>query len=249
MKHLVLCVVACAGVSGVASAADLPSRNPPAPLPALAPAFTWTGFYVGGHVGALIQDGRLSLGSGVGGETADVAINPGLNAADVKGGFLFGYNYQWGAAVLGLEGDMGFGGETRSSASSAKPNVPVTVWSAANGFTQKTNGHIRGRVGFAWGPALFYAAGGFAATSAVMDVTGYCPPAIYPAPGASHSLQGYSVGGGVEYAVTSNFLLRAEYLYDDYGQQTYNVGRPDWWQSRSVSLQTHTVRSALSYKF
>ena len=42
--------LATACIASIASAADLPVK---APVPAPAPVYSWTGFYIGGHVGAL----------------------------------------------------------------------------------------------------------------------------------------------------------------------------------------------------
>ena len=52
MKRTLLCAAALLSMSSLSFAADLPSRAlAPAPV-YLAPAFTWTGFYIGGNIGA-----------------------------------------------------------------------------------------------------------------------------------------------------------------------------------------------------
>jgi len=52
MKRTLLCAAALISMTSLGHAADLPSRAlAPAPI-YVAPAFTWTGFYVGGNVGA-----------------------------------------------------------------------------------------------------------------------------------------------------------------------------------------------------
>ena len=52
MKRTLLCAAALLSMSSLSYAADLPSRAlAPAPI-YVAPAFTWTGFYIGGNVGA-----------------------------------------------------------------------------------------------------------------------------------------------------------------------------------------------------
>ena len=53
-NRLVLLAATAAAAFGVSSAfaADLPVRSePPAPFVPAVPIFTWTGFYVGGHMG------------------------------------------------------------------------------------------------------------------------------------------------------------------------------------------------------
>src|SRR6201999_3405809 len=90
MKKILLAAL-MAGVATSAFAADLPTRKaPPAPAPIyVAPAFTWTGFYLG-----------VNGGYGVG--------NDGKSFGNVDGGMVggtAGYNYQLGQIVLGVEGD------------------------------------------------------------------------------------------------------------------------------------------------
>src|SRR5262249_60071547 len=48
MNKVLLAGIALALGTGVASAADMPVKAPPAPLP---PPFSWTGCYIGGNVG------------------------------------------------------------------------------------------------------------------------------------------------------------------------------------------------------
>ena len=251
MRRLILTSAACVALSCAASAADLPMKAIAA-APAPAPAFTWTGFYVGAHAGAMIPHGSLAFvgpgGIGPDGpEESDVATNPGLNKTALKAGVLAGYNYQMGSVVLGLEADLGWG-EHNQIVNSRKPHTELNVWRGENEFTQKMNAHIRGRVGYVWGSTLLFAAGGVAMTNGDLKLRGYCEDAPYFFNGAvKHNLQGYTLGAGVEHALTSNISLRAEYLFDDFGKKAYNAGT--YWQDRSVSLQTHTIRAALSYKF
>ena len=72
-------------VAGAADAADL-SAGPP-PLPAL-PLWTWTGGYVGAHIGTLWGDTKFadSLGPSLFG---DSVATPGF-----LGGFQTGYNWR-----------------------------------------------------------------------------------------------------------------------------------------------------------
>ncbi len=99
-----------------ASAADLVPRKAPPPVVVPPPVYNWTGFYVGGHVGAGFareawQDRGLCLSEGFCpsnfGDTSDVGSH---NAIGVLGGFTVGYNWQapgnhW---VWGIEGEWSF---------------------------------------------------------------------------------------------------------------------------------------------
>src|ERR1700691_3463279 len=93
-------LLASAGVvlSTAALAADLPTRKEaPPPVPYVAP-FTWTGFYIGGYAGG-------SFGS------VDYSSQFFSGGTVTSGGFdiggLAGFNYQFGATVVGVEAEFG----------------------------------------------------------------------------------------------------------------------------------------------
>ncbi len=95
-------------------------------------------------------------------------------------------------------------------------------------------GSIRGRIGYAWDRVLLYATGGVAfggfkstvygtfAGNVIADTESGLAP-IGPISGynsASTTRVGWTVGGGLEYAVTNNWSVRAEYRYTDFGHAT-----------------------------
>src|SRR5215475_5472476 len=97
--------IALISAIGAASAADMPTKGPvvaPAPLPVA----SWTGFYIGGNIGA----GRLNTTfnflteAGVCGDGGGSSCS--TNASGVIGGVQAGYNWQTSAnTVFGVEGD------------------------------------------------------------------------------------------------------------------------------------------------
>ena len=82
-------------------------------------------------------------------------------------------------------------------------------------------GSARGRLGIAVDRALFYATGG-AAFAEFKDT--YIGAAGAGLATPSHTRVGYTVGGGVEYAITTQWSLRAEYRYSDFGSFGDPVG-------------------------
>jgi len=120
MKRTLLCAAALISMSTLGYAADLPSRAVAAAPVYLAPAFTWTGFYVGGNVGAAWGGRDNCPGretaykshsdrsfSGV--YTLDSDYLPNCNGGDrvgVIGGVQAGYNWAFGGWLFGLEGDI-----------------------------------------------------------------------------------------------------------------------------------------------
>ena len=98
MKRVFLASVALMALTGAAAAADLPPA--PAPYykaPYAAPYYNWTGFYLG-----------VNGGGGFGTSTWDSAGSFNLTGA-LAGGTI-GYNYQYGRAVIGAEGDIDWSG-------------------------------------------------------------------------------------------------------------------------------------------
>ena len=54
---------------------------------------------------------------------------------------------------------------------------------------------------------------------------------------------GWAVGGGVEYAFTNNWTVKAEYLYMDLGDDYYSsIGD-------NSGLTANVVRAGINYKF
>src|SRR5262245_22724154 len=99
---LAIGLAALAAVPGFA--ADLPVKAPVV-APIVAPVTTWTGFYIGGHVGygwgrAGITHSPLFPTIGGGGAFAvdlaavQTASSPSLNPQGFTGGVHVGYNYQ-----------------------------------------------------------------------------------------------------------------------------------------------------------
>lgn len=170
-------------------AADLPSSRVP-DAPTSLPIFSWTGLYVGGQ-----------LGYGFGNDTATpTGIAPnGIKPSGVLGGGHIGYAYQTGGNfVVGLEGSI-----DGSSASSSSP-----AFLGSYSVKSPIQGSIRGRAGFAVDRALFYATGGVAfATFNDSYATG---------DSSSANRAGFTVGGGVEYAISDRWSVRGEYRFSNF---------------------------------
>ena len=113
MRRITLSLLATAAVfgltAGAATAADLP-RKAPAPVVAPPPPpYNWTGFYVGGFLGAGWV--RNDVDSAI--RLSDDFFFPSngrsfSNGVGPLGGVTVGYNWQWPATpiVLGIEGDF-----------------------------------------------------------------------------------------------------------------------------------------------
>ena len=74
---------------------------------------------------------------------------------------------------------------------------------------------VTGRLGYAAGPALFYAKGGWAFLDTNFTVDGCCIAAGLCRGRFSNNngLDGWTVGGGIEYMWSPSWSVKAEYLY------------------------------------
>lgn len=138
----------------------------------------------------------------------------------IAGGYA-GLNFQSGSLVFGLEGDFAAAGLDESS----------------GGMSIETDmiGNVRGRIGYAFDRVLAYGAGGVAFANVKADDGSVSD---------ENWQSGFTVGAGVEAAMTDNLLARVEYLYSDFGEETYNLST-----DTDIELKTHTVRAGLAYKF
>lgn len=228
--------MASAGVivlAGSAFAADLapPPYVPPAPI------FSWTGFYYGAQVGYGWGKNNFNVNDSFGDFNRFSYTTNG-----VIGGLHVGYNMQWNQLVLGLEGDID------ATSQSKQFNGPFPFGSSLvgggllaaplGGNFNYTVHHvleasIRGRVGYAWDRVLVYATGGVALGDFNTGISGTFPAGVvvggpnagpFNAFGGSTNFStdrvGWTVGGGLEYALTNNWSLRAEYRYTDFGHYT-----------------------------
>ena len=259
-----------------AQAADLPTRKE-APAPVFVPPpFTWTGFYVGlnaggiwpsGSRGATLFDPGSDFGAGV--LTADFPGGLGSQSAGFLGGGQAGYNWQTGAFVLGVETD--FDGSTLSKSFNnvgtpfAGAGVPALLagdFLSVNGKTSLSwLGTTRARVGFVVTPdnrLMIYGTGGvaYAGGSSNFSVFDSTTGALWSGSPSSTRV-GWTLGGGVEYALTNNWTIRGEYLYADLGKSNFTtVGNaaaatffPGVYASGHVSYNASIFRAAVNYKF
>jgi outer membrane immunogenic protein len=218
-------------LSGSAMAADL-SRPAPAPAPVyskapMIPAFSWTGFYIGGDGGYGYATSSGTSVSGLG--TIPYSFNV---HGPIAGGFVGG-NYQMGQFVFGAEADWQWADLTGNSGAVTGLTVATTV---------KSYGSARGRLGFAVDHWLFFGTGGWAWGTWSSTYT----PIGFISSDSSHT--GWTAGAGLEYAFTNNFLGRVEYRYTNLGTISYadpvtassDVGN---------KMVINDIRAGLAFKF
>ena len=232
MKTVLTSAIALVAMAVTASAADMPARGPAvAPAPYVAPVFTWTGFYVGVNAGAAWH-GRDNCPAAYGYDGTIVGslrtdFIPACTSDDTSftGGVQAGFNWQMGAAVFGLEGDVNWVGNDSRHGFNTYSFKPV---STAYNYTLDGNPQsnllagIRGRLGWSFDRALLYMTGGAAFRNSgsndviyAYDKSSGVLLATYGG-NTDRSNIGWSLGGGLEWAFTNNVSLRVEYLHSQF---------------------------------
>jgi outer membrane immunogenic protein len=201
-----------------ALAADL--YVPPATAPVAAPhvsAHDWTGLYVGAFAGY--------------GWSTHVYSAPGLGSLSAdgngfEGGVRAGYDYDLGGAVLGLYGDVAASGLGTS----------VTVGPGTLTSTVDRIGTVQAKLGAPISDnLLIYAHGGYAYGHASQNVS--AGGGVLASLDQSHN--GWTIGAGLEVALTDNVSLTGEYSYYDFGSATIASGG-------GFTLDEHITANALT---
>lgn len=252
LKKSLISVAALLAAGGAALAADLPMRKEAPVYVAPVPVFTWTGAYFGVNAGgAFTKNGARLRGNDA---ATQAAINAGLvpgsltkNKSGFIGGVQAGYNWQTGAWVMGVEGDVNYIG-AKSNANFVNPLGDVV--SARSEL--RWLGTARLRAGYAFDRFLVYGTGGLAIGD-VKRSAGYWSAGVPLYYGSkSDTRVGWTLGAGVEYAITNNLSVKGEYLYYNLGKTTVAVD-PVGFAGSSYGARFkndgHIVRAGLNWKF
>lgn len=234
---------------------------------AFAQQLDWTGVYVGGHLGYGVGEssGGISLTWPHAGAAEKNELTNGwpkdLNPRGSSFGFQGGYNFQASSNfVLGAEFDY-------SKLDMASSNNRRIVFAASGIATDIRNKldldnmlSLRAKAGYVYGQTLFYVTAGWAWSKieASSELFGeYSLSGNYSKEGRlSKTLDGYTVGLGLEHRFTQNLSIRGDYKYIDLGKVNYaTVNRPggynpySWKESISQDLQVHLFNIGLNYHF
>jgi opacity protein-like surface antigen len=269
-----LSAVLCLWAAG-AAAADLPRISAPNHAPPPPPPFSWTGLYIGGHMGGAFDGSNFSNPFG------PTLFGDNVRSPGGIGGLQIGYNWQYGATVLGVEADV-TAADLVGTFTCLQPVHSLPLFSpgfigGAFGATCQVQsdwfGTLTGRIGTTFGDhgrTLVYAKGGLAwihdnvdiaTNSAVAGAAG--PP--HATSSASFTQWGWTVGAGVEYALTGNWSARLEYDFLGFGGHdvaTPNAApitspnlpgilgslAPDG-RTASVSQGVHVAKLGVNYRF
>lgn len=217
----------------------------------------WNGPYIGANLGYgwADVDGGITVLNPQGVPYATGPMNYNIEPEGMFGGIQAGINKRNGGFFAGIEADFQGADISGSSTTSfAPPNVfPFTYAASASLDWFAT---VRGRLGIATDSMLLYVTGGIA----VGDVD-YSATYLINGNKATAHLQssdtqvGYVLGAGMELALRSNWSVKLEYQYLNFGDQQAHGFLPpqgcDPAEKVSTKFDTdiHTVRIGLNYHF
>jgi outer membrane immunogenic protein len=197
MKRLASGIIGLAAlIAAPAVAADLAVKAPFVPPP----VFSWTGCYIGVHLGA-------------GWQTSDYTTQVAASGVGAVGGAQAGCNLQVRQFVIGLEGE--FWGSTLydrnffSDAFGSSDELSRNRWDAT----------FAARAGIAFDRAFVYGKAGLA-----VGKFDYSTDRAFPntTERGSAVIAGVLIGVGFEYALTDNWTAKFEYDYIDFGNKIVN---------------------------
>lgn len=189
-----------------------------------APGFDWTGYYAG-------------LQAGYGWGQSDITGTGGgaFSSPDIDGGFVGGHIaglWQFDQAVIGAEAELNY-----SSIDGTAEPEPGNVF----GTDIKWFGSMNAKAGYAMNRVLVYGIGGVAFAGVETS------QAAGPAFSNTRTHVGWTVGAGVDYALTDKFVVGAQYRYYDFGSEHYDGS--NGFTDRDQDVKLNTVGINLSYKF
>jgi outer membrane immunogenic protein len=182
-------------------------------------AYDWSGSYFGVKFGGAVDGTAAGAIPGSAGEI-------GLDG--ILGGTMSGYNFQSGNIVFGIDSDFAFT-DIKGSATAGAFTGRVSI---------DTLSTTRARIGIAHDRFLPYVTGGLALATADFSVDGV---------GSDNNewFVGYTLGGGVEWAINDSWAARVEYQYVDPGSEGISIGGNT---ARASLDDIHIVRAGVSLK-
>ena len=251
-----------------------------------APAYNWSGFYLGANAGGAWASSNANTTvncspttnppayiceptrGGANAALVSAAASGGIAASAFTGGIEAGYNWQQSNLIYGWETDFDSFNlrASRQARGVLGPGSPEpsagTVFTAGSSFSTDMLYTLRGRVGMAFSPGwMGFITGGLALTS--FRVSNFYNDSFAAPPGGvensstNSARAGWTVGGGLEWAIANHWSVKAEYLYLNFGKITTtgfisnNNAAAGYAQGLSTSsdLTANIARAGINYKF
>ena len=229
----------------------------------------WSGLYAGINAGAAVGTAKMNFspsGSFLGPLAGDIADGNfwrgqrNLDSTSFTGGLYAGYQQKHDRFLFGVETDIDYLGLNDSSSTTAMVATSGNTYRLDQKIRTDFFASLRPRVGYLpdsfSGDLLLFATGGLTLTGARVNQTFTQINVAYSSQGLSDSklLLGWVGGGGLEYALTERWSIKAEYLYANLGSiendnASGNAGFTAFTTDNEMELTSHIFRLGMSFRF
>ncbi|MBB5073418.1 outer membrane immunogenic protein [Bartonella callosciuri] len=249
-----------------------PNPTPVAPA-IVAPSFSWTGLYIGGQIGGFSSETKMNIINKGKTIPVNKDYLPKLSGfmgglyagsnIDLGNGLILGVDTD---VVLSGKSDTKTGRTDpivqervlyitnilKKAGIKIDKNALQAGDKRVGSFTfkEKWSGATRVRIGFAAERLMPYIAGGIAYTQlqdiASITITDKDTDKVIASGNLSdekNTFVGYTLGAGVDLAMTNNVIVRAEYRYSDFGKKKFLKDKSE------ISYKTNDFRVGVAYKF
>lgn len=162
-----------------------------------------------------------------------------------------GYNWQSGSVVYGIEADIA-GTGLKNTMNTTLQSVFIPPPTASTSSSIDWYGTVRGRLGWAIGPVMFYGTGGLAYGRANVNSTLTDNILLTSLNSQSSSVKaGWVAGFGIEYLLRPNLIVNLGYQYVDLGTTSLAASSPTGLLSQNVNArgQFQVASVGLSWLF
>jgi outer membrane immunogenic protein len=250
MKLVITALTAAALMTSTSLAADLIIEEPAA---VYAPAaYDWNGFYVGvnGGFGGGLFEHPFEVTDGVDTLPGTIDVTAGGFVYGVQAGF----NAQMDNILFGIEADIqGSTIDGRVSLSLDDPDDIIGGFESLDadaGTSLDWFATLRPRIGLVNDRFVVYATGGLAYGQTTSSINVSINDAPLFDPSITNDRFGWTIGAGLEYALTDNITFKTEYLYTDLGSEEIvneEFGETTFTMDSAVAF--HVVRAGLNFQF
>lgn len=228
------------------------------------PTVDWTGFYVGGSLGAVdgLSEPRTSVASsGTYFTTTDPEQIAGAGAGSLSqwrpaAGLHGGYSHQFGALVLGVElGASSLMFDDSRSETVGYLSAPGSSFTLSQTVEADWIATLRPRIGWAQDRWLAYLTGGVALTRLSVETTFTDNAFSAVSTSSDDSTEiGWTAGAGAEFALDAVWSVRGEYLFTDFGRASSTAPVAETFGGNaflenSADLLSHSLMLGVSFRF
>ncbi|CAL77758.1 putative outer-membrane protein; putative secreted protein [Bradyrhizobium sp. ORS 278] len=234
MKKLLVITTALVGIATAtsASAADLAARPYTKAPPAIVAINDWSGFYLG-----------INGGYGSSRNCWTLVNGPAEGCHNATGGTVggqFGYRWQMGQVVFGLEAQGNWADLTGN-------NVTPVFAPDRNRTKLTAFGLFTGQIGYSFGDTLLYAKGGAAVTDTRYEIFSGVINTVLAA--TTVHKWGASVGAGVEYAFAPSWSVGFEYDHLFMGNTNVPFQGAVFAQTDRIKQDVDLFTARINYRF